>query len=97
MDPDRWERLNALFYQALERDTADLDAFLIGILYPRWYVRGWMPASWGLAAFVAAVAVAGVSANLRVHLWFTSYVYRAELAEQRRPSPAVRAPSGDRS
>lgn len=28
MDRDRWERLNALFHQALERDPADRDAFL---------------------------------------------------------------------
>ena len=60
-----------------------ISALYIGMLYPMWYVRGWMSASWGLAAFVAAVAVAGVSANLRVHLWFTSYVYPSELADQR--------------
>ena len=56
------------------------------MLYPVWEVREWMPGRWGLVAFVAAVAVVGVAVNLRLHLWFTSRVYPAELAAQRHRS-----------
>ena len=55
-------------------------------LYPVWRVREWMPDGWGLLAFMAAVTVVGAAANLRLHLWFTSRVYPAQLAEQRRRS-----------
>ena len=55
-------------------------------LYPIWRVREWMPDGWGLFAFIAAVTVVGAAANLRLHLWFTSRVYPAQLAEQRRRS-----------
>ncbi len=57
-------------------------------LYPLWLARETIPGDWGLAAFVAAVGIVGVAANLRLHLWFTSRVYPAELAEQRRRSSA---------
>ena len=55
-------------------------------LFPLWRVREWMPGGWGLVAFIAAVAVVGAAANLRLHLWFTSRVYPQQLAEQRRRS-----------
>ena len=57
-------------------------------LYPLWLARGSIPGGWGLATFVTAVGIVGVAANLRLHLWFTSRVYPAELAEQRRRSSA---------
>ena len=57
-------------------------------LYPLWMARGSVPGGWGLATFVTAVGIVGVAANLRLHLWFTSRVYPAELAEQRRRSSA---------
>ena len=57
-------------------------------LYPLWLARGSIPGGWGLATFVTAVGIVGVAANLRLHLWFTSQVYPAELAEQRRRSSA---------
>ncbi len=57
-------------------------------LYPLWLARGSIPGGWGLATFVTAVAIVGVAANLPLHLWFTSQVYPAELAEQRRRSSA---------
>ena len=56
------------------------------MLYPVWRVRDWMPGRWGLLVFIAAVAVVGVAANLRLHLWFASRVYPDALAEQRRRS-----------
>jgi hypothetical protein len=43
-----------------------------------------MSEPWGLVTFVATVAVVGMAVNLRLHLWFTSRVYPAELAERRR-------------
>ena len=55
-------------------------------LVPMWQVREWMPDAWGLVAFIATVTVVGAAANLRLHLWFTSRVYPAQLAEQRRRS-----------
>ena len=57
-------------------------------LYPLWLARGSIPGGWGLTTFVTAVGIVGVAANLRLHLWFTSHVYPAELAEQRRRSSA---------
>ena len=55
-------------------------------LVPVWRVREWMPEGWGLVAFIATVTVVGAAANLRLHLWFTSRVYPAQLTEQRRRS-----------
>ena len=59
-------------------------------LYPLWRVREWMPDSWGLAAFMTAVAVVGAAANLRLHLWFTSRVYPEQLGDQLRRSATWR-------
>ena len=59
-------------------------------LCPLWLARESIPGDWGLAAFVTAVGIVGVADNLRLHLWFTSQVYPAELAEQRRRSSAWR-------
>ena len=53
-------------------------------LIPLWRAREWMSEPWGLVTFVATVAVVGMAVNLRLHLWFTSRVYPAELAERRR-------------
>ncbi|MXY25171.1 MAG: serine/threonine protein kinase [Acidobacteria bacterium] len=55
-------------------------------LYPMWRAREWVPDGWGLLVFMAAVAIVFVAINLRLHLWFTSRVYPAQLAEQRRRS-----------
>jgi hypothetical protein len=54
------------------------------MLYPLWHVRSELPDELGLALFVAAVAVAGAAANLRLHLLFTSRVYPDQLGAQRR-------------
>ena len=56
------------------------------MLYPVWRARDWLPAPWGLAAFMTTVAVVGAAVNLRLHLWFTARVYPAQLAAQRRAS-----------
>lgn len=59
-------------------------------LCPLWLMRQSVPGGWGLAAFVAGAAIVGAAANVRLHLWFTSRVYPAELAEQRRRTSAWR-------
>ena len=56
------------------------------MLYPVWRAREWLPAPWGLAAFMTTVAVVGAAVNLRLHLWFTARVYPGQLAAQRRTS-----------
>ena len=56
------------------------------MLYPVWRAREWLPAPWGLAAFMTTVAVVGAAVNLRLHLWFTARVYPDQLAAQRRAS-----------
>lgn len=64
------------------------------MLYPMWWARvsierlgrtADIPAAGylGLALFFAALLGVGVASNLRVHLWFTSRYYPAELAAQR--------------
>ena len=55
-------------------------------LYPMWRAREWVPDGWGLLTLMAAVAVVGAAANLRLHLWFTARIYPAQLADQRRRS-----------
>ena len=50
------------------------------MLYPLWRVRNGLPGELGLVLFVAAVAVAGGAANMRLHLLFTSRVYPDQLA-----------------
>jgi len=62
-----------------------------GMLYPVWKARVWTPGARGTLLFLAAVAAAGVAANLRLHLWFTSRFYPAELPAQRaRAALAIR-------
>ena len=56
------------------------------MLIPLWHIRAWIPGAWGSRLFFAAVAVVGVAATLRFHLWFTSRFSRTELAAQRRQS-----------
>jgi len=53
------------------------------MLYPLWKSREWIPRPWGSLLFFAALAAVAVAANLRLHLWFTSRFYPAELGAQR--------------
>ena len=61
-------------------------AMLAGVhwamVWPAWHVHGWI-GGWGLGFFFAVLASVIVAANLRLHLWFSSRVYPAELAGQR--------------
>ena len=52
------------------------------MVWPAWHVHGWV-GGWGLVFFFAVLASVIVAANLRLHLWFSSRVYPAELAAQR--------------
>ncbi len=55
-----------------------------GMLYPLWWVREQMKGMEGSLLFFPALVAVGIAANLRLHLWFTSRFYIAELADQRR-------------
>ena len=61
-----------------------VSAWYVGMLYPLWLVRGSAPDGLGVPGFIVSVIVAGVTANLRLHLWFTSRFYPGELVAQRR-------------
>lgn len=54
-----------------------------GMLYPLWRVREWLGGVDGSLLFFPALVAVGVSANLRLHLWFMSRFYAAALADQR--------------
>ena len=78
----RGESPAALWWWQFHQATVSV---LYGLtLYPLWLIRQSVPGGWGLAVFAAAVAIVGAAANVRLHLWFTSRVYPAELTEQRR-------------
>lgn len=63
-----------------------------GMLYPMWRVKQWLGGIEGSIFFFPVVIAVGVAATLRLHLWFTSACYQAELANQRRKaSPWIRA------
>jgi serine/threonine protein kinase len=55
-----------------------------GMLYPLWRVKAWLGGIEGSLLFFPALVAVGISANLRLHLWFTSRFYASELEEQRR-------------
>jgi eukaryotic-like serine/threonine-protein kinase len=54
------------------------------MLYPVWRARSWLPPPWGILFLFVVLACVAVSATVRLHLWFTSRVYPAELPAQRR-------------
>jgi hypothetical protein len=60
-----------------------------GMLYPMWWVREdlahtQLRGTEGSLLFFLALIAVGVAANIRLHLWFTSRFYIAELPEQRK-------------
>jgi serine/threonine protein kinase len=50
--------------------------------WPAWAVHRWI-GPYGTLIFLATIVVIVVAGNLRLHLWFTSRTYPAELAAQR--------------
>jgi len=55
-----------------------------GMVYPQWRVKEWLGGIEGSLLFFPLLIAVGIAANLRLHLWFTSRFYSAELAEYRR-------------
>jgi serine/threonine protein kinase len=53
------------------------------MLYPLWRVKEWLGGIEGSLIFFPTLVAVGISANLRLHLWFTSRLYVSELPEQR--------------
>jgi predicted Ser/Thr protein kinase len=49
------------------------------MIIPAWYARGHIGSIWGRVFFITTLASVIVAANLRLHLWFTSRFYEAEL------------------
>jgi serine/threonine protein kinase len=54
---------------------------------PAWRARDAIGGEWGRAFFVAILIAVIVAANLRLHLWFTSRFYPAQLRWVRRRTP----------
>jgi protein kinase-like protein len=52
------------------------------MIWPAWHVHRWIGRG-GLFFFFATLAAVVVSANLRIHLWFSSRVYPDHLGDQR--------------
>jgi hypothetical protein len=50
------------------------------MIWPTWVARGVIGGQRGNAVFVTVLAAAIVASMLRLHLWFTSRFYSAELA-----------------
>lgn len=49
------------------------------MVVPAWFARGQIGGAWGRLFFITTLAAVIVAANLRLHLWFTSRFYEAEL------------------
>jgi hypothetical protein len=63
------------------------------MLYPLWQVRSWVGGRTGAALFFGGLVLVSITATLRLHLWFTSRYYPAELAKQRmRSAPWIQWP-----
>jgi hypothetical protein len=65
------------------------------VMYPVWHIRPWLPPPWGMLFLLAALAWVAAATSLRLHLWFTSRFYPAELSAQRaRTLPLTRGCDG---
>jgi hypothetical protein len=49
------------------------------MVIPSWYARGHIGGLWGRVFFITLLASVIVAGNLRLHLWFTSRFYEAQL------------------
>jgi hypothetical protein len=54
------------------------------MMYPAWRVRSWLPPPWGTVFLLGTLVCAAAATTLRLHLWFTSRFYPAELTAERR-------------
>ena len=82
VDGRRATRLSPLWWWQFHQAFVGFGYYLM--LYPLWKAKQWTPGDWGSLIFFPAVMAVGIAANLRLHLWFTSRVYPAELEAQRR-------------
>lgn len=82
VDGRRATRLSPLWWWQFHQAFVGFGYYLM--LYPLWKVKQWTPGDWGSLIFFPAVMAVGIAANLRLHLWFTSRVYPAELEAQQR-------------
>ena len=55
-------------------------------MYPAWRVRPWLPRPWGALFLFGLLACAAAATTLRLHLWFSSRFYPAELTALRQRS-----------
>lgn len=77
----RRSRLTPLWWWKFHQACAGFGYYLM--LYPMWVVKQWTPGYMGSLLFFPALAAVAVAANLRLHLWFTSHFYPAELSKHR--------------
>ena len=54
----------------------------IGLLYPAWFARGWLPSPWNSGFLLGVLAAAAAGTSLRLHLWFTATTFPDQFAEQ---------------
>jgi hypothetical protein len=72
--PRRWWRV----HQAI------VSGVYVLALLPLWLERASVPLEGGMPAVLAALAIAVTAASIRLHLWFSTRVYPAEMLTQRR-------------
>jgi hypothetical protein len=91
------ETANALRYDRVHRGTpvsasswwwefhqAAISIVYVLMMYPAWLVRSWLPPPWGTVFLLGTLMCAAAATTLRLHLWFTSRTYPAELTTERR-------------
>jgi hypothetical protein len=67
-----------------EFHQAAISIVYVLMMYPAWRVRSWLPPSWGTVFLLGTLACVAAAVTLRLHLWFTSRFYPAELTAERR-------------
>jgi predicted Ser/Thr protein kinase len=90
------DRSAALWWWQFHQLFVGLAYYLL--LYPLWRARDWFPAAlgspffFGSLVFFASLVAAGIAANLRFHLCFTSKYYPTQIgAQRRRLDPWIRS------
>ena len=67
-----------------EFHQAAISMMYVLLMYPAWRVRSWLPPPWGTVFLLGTLGCAAAATTLRLHLWFTSRFYPAELTTERR-------------
>jgi serine/threonine protein kinase len=67
-----------------EFHQAAISTMYVLMMYPAWRVRSWLPPPWGTVFLLGTLGCAAAATTLRLHLWFTSRFYPAELTTERR-------------